>query len=53
MWIFIVYMVFMAALILRYGWRFVVTLRDGPPDDHHLIDHDARAARHPHGDDAV
>ena len=52
-WIFIIYMVFMAGLILRYGWRFVVTWRDGPPDDHHLVDHDPKPPALRHGDDAV
>jgi TRAP-type C4-dicarboxylate transport system permease small subunit len=36
-WIFIIYMVFMAALIARYAWRFVETLRNGPPDSAHDI----------------
>jgi C4-dicarboxylate transporter DctQ subunit len=36
-WIFIIYMVFMAALILRYLWRLVDIVRNGPPDDSHEI----------------
>ncbi|OAN77986.1 C4-dicarboxylate ABC transporter permease [Jannaschia sp. EhC01] len=34
-WIFIIYMVFMAALIARYAWRFVDVIRNGPPDSAH------------------
>jgi C4-dicarboxylate transporter DctQ subunit len=52
-WIFIIYMVFMAALILRYGWRLVVIWRDGPPDGHHLVDHDPKPPAIRHGDDTV
>ncbi len=52
-WIFIVYMIFLGALVLRYGWRFWVTLRHGPPDDHHLIDHDPEPPAIRHGEDAT
>ena len=52
-WIFIIYMVFMASLILRYGWRFITTWRSGPPDDHNLISHDPEPPAIRHGDDAV
>ncbi len=52
-WIFIIYMVFLGALILRYGWRFVVTLRHGPPDDQHHIDHDPEPPVIRHGEDAT
>ena len=31
-WIFIIYMVFLGALILRYGWRFIEVIRKGPPE---------------------
>ncbi|MBL4626523.1 MAG: TRAP transporter small permease subunit [Roseicyclus sp.] len=34
-WIFIVYMVFLGALVWRYGWRFIDVIRNGPPDDGH------------------
>lgn len=34
-WIFIIYMVFMAALIARYAWRFIDVIRNGPPDSSH------------------
>ncbi|ABD57054.1 TRAP transporter small permease [Jannaschia sp. CCS1] len=46
-WIFIIYMVFLGALVARYGWRFISTLRNGPPDDHHLIDDAAAHERAP------
>lgn len=36
-WIFIVYMIFMTAVIARYAWRFVDVIRNGPPDDDHDI----------------
>ena len=35
--IFSIYAVFMAVLIMRYSWRFVDVLRNGPPDDDHDI----------------
>lgn len=35
-WIFIIYMVFMTALIARYAWRFVDVIRNGPPDSAHI-----------------
>lgn len=35
--IFSVYALFMVAVILRYGWRFVTVLRNGPPDADHEI----------------
>lgn len=37
-WIFIIYMVFLGALVLRYGARFVQVIVKGPPDDHLLVD---------------
>lgn len=52
-WIFIIYMVFLGALLLRYGWRFVVTLRHGPPDDHHLIDQEPEPSGIHHGEDST
>ncbi len=36
-WIFIIYMLFMSALIVRYLWRFAHVLRHGPPDQDHDI----------------
>ena len=32
-----IYAVFMVAIILRYGWRIVDVIRNGPPDDEHSI----------------
>ncbi len=52
-WIFIVYMIFMGALILRYGWRFIEVIRKGPPDDHQLVDHDPDPPAIRHGEDVV
>lgn len=53
-WIFIIYIAFMAALILRYGWRFFTVLRDGPPDDDHEIPgHEPEPPALRHGDDVV
>ncbi len=34
--VFSIYAVFMAALMVRYVWRFVVVLRNGPQDDSEL-----------------
>ena len=42
------------ALILRYAWRFVTVLRDGPPDaDHEIPGHEEDATALKHGDDVV
>ena len=50
--IFSVYTIFMAMLILRYGWRFVNVLRNGPPDDDHEIpDHKPGPPAVRHGQD--
>ena len=52
--VFSIYAVFMAAVALRYGWRFVHVARNGPPDADHALpghDHDAPAIRE--GDEAV
>ena len=39
--IFYIYLIFMAAITLRYTWRFVSILRNGPPDEEHkLVDED-------------
>ena len=35
--IFAIYGIFMIAVALRYAWRFVRILRDGPPDEAHAI----------------
>lgn len=35
--IFSIYGLFMLAVALRYGWRFIHILRTGPPDDGHLL----------------
>jgi C4-dicarboxylate transporter, DctQ subunit len=35
--IFSIYAVFMIAVIIRYSWRFVDILRNGPPSDEHEI----------------
>ncbi len=35
--IFAIYGLFMVVVALRYAWRFVRILRDGPPDDAHAI----------------
>lgn len=43
-WIFIIYMVFMAALIARYSWRIVDVIRNGPPDSDHDILGEAAAS---------
>ncbi len=56
--VFSVYAIFMVALIVRYAWRFVEILRNGPPDsDHALGDRDPSADANasltePHQDDA-
>lgn len=36
-WIFIIYMVFMVALIARYAWRFIDVIRNGPPENAHAL----------------
>jgi len=49
-----VYAIFMIALIVRYAWRFVTVLRDGPPDeDHEIPGHEDDAPALKHGDDVV
>lgn len=49
-----VYMIFMTALILRYAWRIVDILRNGPPDDdHELPGHEAEPPAIRHGEDVV
>ena len=52
--IFSIYAVFMVAIIVRYSWRFVDVLRNGPPDaDHDLVDHDPDASAIQQGDEVV
>lgn len=52
--IFSIYAIFMAAIILRYGWRFVDILRNGPPDeDHEIPGHEPEPPAIRHGDDVV
>ena len=52
--IFSVYIVFMLALIVRYTWRFVDILRNGPPDaDHELVDHEPDQSAIHHGDEVT
>lgn len=53
-WIFVIYSVFMAVLILRYAWRFGLILRKGPPDhDHEQPGHDPKPPPLQHGEDVV
>lgn len=35
--IFSIYALFMVVIVLRYAWRFLRILRDGPPDEAHAI----------------
>ena len=52
--IFSIYAIFMVMLILRYGWRFVDVLRNGPPDDDHEIPgHDPEPPAIRHGEDVA
>ena len=52
--IFSIYAIFMVMLILRYGWRLVVVLRSGPPDDDHEIPgHEPEPPAIRHGEDVV
>ena len=52
--IFSIYAVFMVAIILAYGWRFVDVLRKGPPDeDHEIPGHDPEPPAIRHGEDAT
>ncbi len=52
--IFSIYAVFMVAVVLRYAWRFVDTLRNGPHDeDHEKINHEKENPAIRHGDDVV
>ncbi|MBT8409064.1 MAG: TRAP transporter small permease [Alphaproteobacteria bacterium] len=52
--IFSVYGLFMVALILRYAWRFIDVLRNGPPDeDHEIPGHEPEPPAIRHGDDVV
>ena len=52
--IFSIYAIFMTALILRYGWRFVDVLRNGPPDeDHEIPGHEPGPPAIRHGEDVA
>ena len=52
--IFSIYAVFMISVILRYSWRFITVLRNGPPDtDHEIPGHEAEPPAIKHGDDVV
>ena len=52
--IFSIYGVFMIVVALRYAWRFVDVLRNGPPeDDHELPGHDHGPPVIQEGDEAV
>ena len=52
--IFSIYAVFMVAIILSYGWRFVHVLRKGPPDeDHEIPGHEPEPPAIRHGEDAT
>jgi len=35
--IFSIYALFMIVIALRYAWRFVMILRNGPPDEGHVV----------------
>lgn len=53
-YIFIIYMVFLGAVILRYSWRFIDVIRNGPPDSAHALpNHEPAPAAARHGEDAV
>lgn len=52
--IFSIYIVFMISVILRYTWRFIDILRNGPPDtDHNIPGHEPEPPVIRHADDAV
>lgn len=52
--IFSIYALFMIVLILRYGWRFIDIMRNGPPDeDHDIPGHEPEPPAIRHGEDAV
>lgn len=52
--IFSVYAIFMVAIMLRYIWRFVYVLRNGPPDeDHDIPGHEPEPPAIRHGEDAM
>ncbi|MDJ1007387.1 MAG: TRAP transporter small permease subunit [Paracoccaceae bacterium] len=52
--IFSIYGIFMVAVILRYAWRFIDTIRNGPPDDaHELPGHDHGPPPIREGDEVV
>lgn len=52
--IFSIYGVFLIVVSIRYAWRFVDILRNGPPDeDHQLSSHEKEPPAIRSGDDAV
>ena len=52
--IFSVYALFMIVVTLRYAWRFIDVLRNGPPDDdHELVHHDEDGPAIQEGDEVV
>ena len=52
--IFAIYGIFMVALIVRYGWRFIDVWRNGPPDDDHEIPgHEPEPPHLRHGEDVA
>ncbi len=52
--VFSVYAIFMIAISIRYGWRFIDVWRNGPPDkDHEIPGHEADGPAIKHGDDAI
>lgn len=52
--VFSIYAVFMVVVALRYLWRIVDVIRNGPPDDEHAIPgHEPEPPAIRHGDDVV
>lgn len=52
--IFSIYAIFMVALIIRYAWRLVDVLKNGPPDeDHEIPGHEPEPPALRHGEDVV
>jgi C4-dicarboxylate transporter DctQ subunit len=52
--IFSIYAIFMLTVIVRYGWRFVYIIRNGPPDeDHEIPGHEPNPPHLRHGEDAT
>ena len=52
--IFSIYAIFMVAVIIRYSWRFIEMLRNGPPrGEHEIPGHKHQAPSIQQGDEAV